>query len=393
IPPGDTATTITSHTSVAPVVVTPTDDATPQPQAGGAGSPPVGSRPNDGFDSPSTFAATLPTFGSFPISPTTVAVTGGIALAFLLLVAFPSELLEDTIRENYDRAFGWLTPARRRVEHLRGRFGRMLRNPWSGIALSVVATAVILGFSDPTFGFTGASVRLLIGMLISVAVINIGINLLVLRVAKQEYGDAGFIRPMPGALLIVALSVLVSRLVDISPGFLFGLVMGVAYARELKLVQEAKLALLGAAFTIAAGILAWLGFSALRTAGGSGFWYQLSLETLVAITLEAVGTMIIAMLPLTFLDGKTIFRWNKWAWAGIYLLTVLVFAVIVMPISNNWGAMTAPIFGWGTLFVVFAIVAFGTWAVFRFLPGRAVSSSSPAPEALPQPELLPPPPR
>ena len=114
----------------------------------------------------------------------------------------------------------------------------------------------------------------------------------------------------------------------------------------------------------------------------------MSLETLVAITLEAVGTMIIAMLPLSFLDGKTIFRWNKWAWAGIYLLTVAVFAVIVMPISNNWGAMTAPIFGWGTLFVVFAIVAFGTWAVFRFLPGRrAATTSSPEGAEERQPQL------
>jgi hypothetical protein len=369
-PPGDVATTMTSHTSVAPAAVTATDAPSPEPLAAGGTAPSNRAPSNNGFDSPSTFASTLPTFGSFPITPTTVAVTGGIALAFLLLVAFPSELLEDTIRENYDRAFGWLAPVRRRVDHLRGRLGVTLRNPWAGIALSVVATAVILGFSDPVFGFNGASVRLLIGMLVSVAVINIGINLLVLRVAKKEYGDSGFIRPMPGALIIVALSVLVSRLADISPGFLFGIVMGVAYARELKLVQEAKLALLGAAFTIAAGILAWLGFSALRSAGGSGFWYQLSLETLVAITLEAVGTMIIAMLPLTFLDGKTIFRWNKWAWTGIYLVTVLVFAVIVMPISNNWGAMTAPIFGWGTLFVVFAIVAFGTWAVFRFVPRR-----------------------
>jgi len=385
-PQGDVATTVVSHTSVAPLPAAPTDGATPQPLAGGG--PPIGARPDDGFDSPSTFASTLPAFGSFPVTPTTVAVTGGIALAFLLLVAFPSELLEDTIRENYDRAFGWLTPVRRRIDHLRGRLGRMLRNPWAGIALSVVATSVILGFSDPTFGFTGASVRLLIGMLISVAVINIGINLLVLRVAKQEYGDAGYIRPMPAALLIVALSVLVSRLADISPGFLFGLVMGVAYARELKLVQEAKLALLGAAFTIAAGILAWLGFSALRAAGGSGFWYQLSLETLVAITLEAVGTMIIAMLPLTFLDGKVIFRWNKWAWAGVYLLTVVVFAVIVMPISNNWGVMTAPIFGWGTLFVVFAIVAFGTWAVFRFLPGRTTATTS-SPEGAEEPQPQP----
>jgi hypothetical protein len=114
----------------------------------------------------------------------------------------------------------------------------------------------------------------------------------------------------------------------------------------------------------------------------------LALEALVAITLEAVGTLIITMLPLTFLDGKVIFRWNKWAWAGTYLLTVVVFAVIVMPISNNWGAMTAPIFGWGTLFVVFAIIAFGTWAVFRFLPGRrAATPSNPEAAEEPQPQL------
>jgi len=385
-PPDDTATTVSSHTSVAPATVTPTDDATQQPLADGTGAPPIGSRPNDGFDSPSTFASTLPTFGSFPVTPTTVAVTGGIAVAFLLLVAFPSELLEDTIRENYDRAFAWLAPVRRRVDRARGRFGGMLRNPWAGIALSVVATAVILGFADPAFGFTGASVRLLLGMLISVAVVNIGIYLLVLRLAKRGYGITGTLRSLPGALIIVALSVLVSRLANISPGFLFGLVLAVVFAREPQLAQRAKLVILTTALTIAAGILAWLGYSALVGLHGSGFWYELALEALVAITLEAVGTLIITMLPLTFLDGRVIFRWNRWAWAGIYLLTVAVFVVIVMPISNNWGAMTAPIFGWGTLFVVFAIVAFGTWAVFRFVPGRRnATTSNPADEAEPQP--------
>ena len=387
-PPGDVPTTITSHTSVAPVVVAPSDEPTQQPLADGAGGPPIGQRPADGFDSPSAFASTLPAFGSFPITPTTVAVTGGIAVAFLLLVAFPSELLEDTIRENYDRAFGWLAPVRRRVDHARGRFGGMLRNPWAAIALSVVATAVVLGFADPAFGFTGASVRLLLGMLVSVVVINIGIYALVLRLAKRSYGVTGTLRSLPGALIIVALSVLVSRLADISPGFLFGLVLAVVYTSEIQEAQRAKLVILTTGLTIAAGILAWLGYSALVTTHGSGFWYELGFETLVAITLEAVGTLIITMLPLTFLDGRVIFRWNKWAWAGVYLLTIVVFAVIVMPISNNWGAMTAPIFGWGTLFVVFAIVAFGTWAVFRFIPGRRTATTS-SPEAAeePQPQL------
>jgi predicted MFS family arabinose efflux permease len=47
---------------------------------------------------------------------------------------------------------------------------------------------------------------------------------------------------------------------------------------------------------------------------------------------------------------------------------------VVVPLSDNWGTETAPIFGWGTLFAVFAVVAIVTWAIFRRLNSATPSS-------------------
>ncbi|MGN6501690.1 MAG: hypothetical protein ACTHKX_02155, partial [Pseudolysinimonas sp.] len=96
--------------------------------------------------------------------------------------------------------------------------------------------------------------------------------------------------------------------------------------------------------------------------------------SVAAITLEALGTLVIALLRFVFLDGRTIFRWSELAWTGLYLVTLLVFLFVVVPLTDNWGVASAPIFGWGTLFVVFALVAVVTWALFRRKP-RATTSS------------------
>ena len=210
-----------------------------------------------------------------------------------------------------------------------------------------------------------------------------------MRIAHRAFDVRGMLQPMPAALALVGISVLVSRLAGISPGFLFGIVLGVVYLRELRLRDEGRLGALGVGLTIAAGLLAWLGYGIASTASGPGFWNNLAIETFAAITLEALGTLVIALLPIDFLDGRTIFRWSKPAWVGLYVLTLLVFLFVVVPMSGNWGVMSAPIFGWGTLFVVFGIVAIATWAIFRRFPARgaangATPSSRPAEAAPPR---------
>lgn len=344
------------------------------------GSGPGGGSGGHGFEDPSVFGSSVESpfdapAHAFALSPAGLVLSGSIAIAFLLLVGFPAELLESTIRSNYDRAFGWLARLRRRVGRMLAPVGRVLANPWVGSGLTILAAAFLLGFADPDFGPNGASVRLLLAMILAVLAINVGITAIVMRVARRAFDVSATLQPMPAALAIVALSVVVSRLAGISPGFLFGVVLGVVYARELKLRDEARLGILGAALTIAAGLIAWTGYGLVSAAAsGPGFLNNLAIETLAAITLEALGTLVVALLPIEFLDGRTIFRWRKLAWLGIYAAALLVFLFVVVPLSDNWGVMSAPVFGWGTLFAVFAVVAIATWALFRRRPGARPSS-------------------
>jgi hypothetical protein len=381
--PGTVTTDVTVH-GLKQIPGTDEVDDEPLPEkhvgspAHGTGGPGGGTEAH-GFTDPTVFGSSVdspfdPEAHAFALTAAGIVLSGSIAIAFLLLVGFPAELLESTIRSNYDRAFGWLGRLRQRLHRMLQPVARALAHPRVGTALTVVAAAFLLGFADPDFGVNGASVRLLLAMVISVAAINIGLSLLVMRVARRAYDVSALLKPMPAALAIVAVSVLVSRLAGISPGFLFGIVLGVTYARELRLRDEARLGVLGVGLTIAAGVLAWLGYGLASLASGPGFFNNLLIETLAAITLEALGTLVIALLPIEFLDGRTIFRWSKAAWAGLYLVTLLVFLFVVVPLTDNWGVASAPIFGWGTLFVVFALVAVVTWALFRRRP-RATASS------------------
>ena len=194
-----------------------------------------------------------------------LALSGTIALAFLLLVGLPAELLESTIRSNYDRAFGWLARLRRRAGRIVAPIARVFANPWVGSGVTILAASLILGFADPDFGFNGASVRLTIALILSVLAINIGLSLIVMRVARRAFDVKPLLRPMPAALVLVALSVLVSRLAGISPGFLFGIVLGVAYMRELRLRRGTPRSA-RRRHHAAAGLLAWLGYGIASTA-------------------------------------------------------------------------------------------------------------------------------
>jgi hypothetical protein len=166
----------------------------------------------------------------------------------------------------------------------------------------------------------------------------------------------------------VALSVLVSRLAHIEPGFLFGLVVGVMFARELRTAEDGKLATMATALLIAFGFGAWLLFSVLPAEGGVAV--QFTRDLLSATTLEAISTLLIALLPLAFLEGRTIFAWSKAVWVGVYAAAVTAFMIIVVPMSDSWGDVSAPLFGWVTLFAVFGLVALAVWALFRFIPEK-----------------------
>ena len=193
---------------------------------------------------PTIFGNSLTPANELYIDGETILFAGLLSALFLLLVALPVELLEGAVRENYGRAFAWLDPIRRRVKAVVAWFHRRFPNPWTSSLLLVAVGAVILGFADPQFGFTGKSARLVIALAISLAVLNIAISAVVLAFGRRRFGIRNAFTPMPAALIVVALSVILSRLTGIPTAFLFGLVVSIVWTHRQTIRQSGALALL-----------------------------------------------------------------------------------------------------------------------------------------------------
>ncbi len=374
-PPGAAPDVISAGVPIVPADPDPAakDSATPDKSAVLAF---LAAQRTGGFDSPTSFSTSLKPATAISVSPVLVGVTGLVASAFLLLVAFPAELLDSTISGNYDRVFGWTAPIKRRLERFKKFVAGIKINRWASVFGITALAALILGFADPGFAFNGSSLRLWIAIIVSLLLVNVVVSAVVMRVARRSWSIESTLDPMPATLLLVALSVIVSRAIGIQPGFLFGVVLGVNFAVELGKRRDAVLALVGIGVTIVVGIVAWLGYTALAVSDGAnpGFWHLLIQECLSATTIEALATMTVSLLPLKFLDGRTLFDWNKWVWAGAYAVALVILIVVIVPLSDNWGTMSAPLVGWGVFFAGFAVLALGIWAVFRYLPVRNRSS-------------------
>jgi hypothetical protein len=300
----------------------------------------------------------------------TLVFAGLLSALFLLLVALPVELLEGAVRENYGRAFAWLDPIRRRVRQVVERFHRRFPNPWTSSLLLVGLGAVILGFADPEFGFTGKSARLVIALAISLTVLNIAISAVVLAFGRRRFGIRNAFTPMPAALIVVALSVLLSRLTGIPTAFLFGLVVSIVWSQRQTIRQSGALALMLMGLTIAVGVSSFLIYSSLHESHEEGFWHELWLEVFAGLSLESLATLLIALLPLKILDGRRIFSWSRIAWVAIYFVALIAFVLVVTPVAHDHGFLEAPPWGWMIAFACFATIAVIVWALFRAFPKR-----------------------
>ncbi len=351
----------------------PSDDevnpiaAPAQPPASGPGV--VG---GGGLTDPSVFGTTLRTpFDVF--STPAIVIAGAIAGAasFLLFVAVPAELLHATIRENYHRLPAWRGSWRNRMtawgDRLQRRFGRT-----ASLVAVIAFVAGVTTLVDPNAGFTAATFRLWLAIAISLFIVNV-LGGLALRSAAKRWFDVEIVqRILPGAILLTVATVLLSRLFGVAPGLLFGLVLGTQLARELKKDESGRLAAFVTTVLLAFGIGAWMLYGA-STALGSpepGFAELLWRETLVAITVESLTSLVIALIPITFMDGRSIWQWSKLAWAGLASVAMLAFVTIIVPLPDAWEETAGPLSLTVVLFVGFAVLTVVVWAVFRWLATR-----------------------
>lgn len=354
--------------------VAPTPVAAPaaEPPANPGVSRPVASTGSDPA-APSFLDGGLTTLDDIIRNPLTVAVAGGIGGLILLLVAIPANILDSTIEANWERIsspFHRFAPLRERLRRLTARLPRL---PFPA-PLVIVLASVAFGFTDPQFGIDLASVRLTLALALGLLLV-VFVPIAVTRLAIGRSAHvAAVVVARPGAFVLALLGVLASRTIGFSPGILVGLVLGLELARNARTQDRVLATVVRLGTTLGVALLAWVGYSALQSLyGGNGapdVLGQLTLETLAAASSEGLAGVMVAVLPVTFLEGRDLFNASKRLWFTLAIPAAFAFALIVLPtVTTNQGPRQ-PIGLWIGVLVVFSLLVLAVWLTFRILEAR-----------------------
>ncbi len=353
------------------------------------------------------------------LDPVVVASSVALAAGVVFIVPFPAALFNSTLEENYAEVTGWWRRLGGRVSRSANRGARwagsriqnarrgqpdpastaqqiaaeptvepaatMAEEPtafWrtpAGIVTFIGLSALLYSLLDPTFGFSidslGTLIGLALGLLLTLAVYAIPLFLL-----GRGRGGGMVAQALPGTLFIAAICVILSRVANFQPGYLYGLIIGFGFARELSKVAEGRLVGIATATSLGASIVAWLVLPAVRDGGGvdlTGIILETALATVVVAGLEGA---LFGMLPLRFLPGERVRAWNSRFWMGLVGVAAFAFFHILMNPSAGYLADTertsmATVVG---LLLVFGVGSVLFWAYFRFLHRRPAGALSPA---------------
>lgn len=359
---------------------TPDPVVVEKPVASGAGGP--ASSPGSDPAAPSFLDGGLTTLDDIIRNPLTVAVAGGIGGLILLLVAIPANILDSTIEANWERIsapFSRLIPLRDRIRRFTARLPRL---PFPAPLVIVLAT-VAFGFTNPTFGVDLASLRMTLALALGlVLVVLVPIAVTRLTIGRRWHVTADVVA-RPGAFVLALLGVLASRTIGFSPGILVGLVLGLELARNARAEDRSRATVIRLSTTLGVALLAWIGYSALQAVyGGAGapdVLGQLTLETFAAAASEGLAGVVVAILPVTFLEGRDLFNSSKKWWLALALPASFAFALIVLPTVTTSEGPRQPIGLWIGVLVVFSLLVFAIWLTFRILEARHPWESEPEP--------------
>lgn len=341
----------------------------------------------------SAYAASVPDVRHADFS-VPVLVTGLlIAGVGMLLIPFPSQLFEDTFEQNRAEIAGWfafLRPAITIASTLRKRLGDLdTRRSRSLAFVAFLALAGLLGAAlDSTFGADVKTVAMVLGTAAATAAVVFAWGSPVNAYVRRRTGEGGQLKVIIGALPVAVFCVLVSRLTKFSPGYLYGLIAGFYFSRELTKVDAGRTTALAAAVGLVVSTITWLalapvhGFVAIAEGAGTPgiFLARLVEDFVVGVVVAGLGSLVFGLVPLRFLPGKTLITWNRLAWSALYGVGLFEFIQILNnPATHITVEPLPPASTTIGLFLFFGVASVAFWAYFRFrhVPGPRAGEPEP----------------
>ena len=220
-----------------------------------------------------------------------------------------------------------------------------------------------------------------LGFLVGLIVVLASFKLPPILARRRRTGELGQLRPLPWALVIAALFVVMSRLLHLQPGYLYGIVLGAIFVSDVSDRDEGRETFWGSIWTLVAALLAWVALTWLRGLGlpPDGFGVTL-LSTAFAATLVAgLEAAAFALMPLRFLPGYVLYKWNRVAWAVLWAGSLFAFFHILIGPTSGYVSELSPASFMAALgvFAAFGAISIGTWLYFRFRHPPAPDAAGP----------------
>jgi hypothetical protein len=253
---------------------------------------------------------------------------------------------------------------------------QVARDVWRtplGIAGFIALSALLYSFLDPTFGFSAGSLATLIGLIVGLFVILVAYGT-PLAIFSRNHRLGLSVRALPATIAVAIICILVSRLSNFQPGYLYGLIVGFFFAHGVTDEIEGKAEAGAAGSSLFAALIAWIVLLLLRGSGSTdAFTSALLQSAAVTVVVAGLENAVFAMLPLRFLPGAAVYSWNRRVWIALIGLGVFGFATVLLnPQGGGASYLANPaqtsFFTLIVLLVVFGVASAGFWAWFRFRP-------------------------
>ena len=360
---------------------------------------------------PTGFVDSVPLPTQVSKDPAVIGTNLILAFVFAIGFGFTSMLFNRTLRENHTALEAAFAPvgaaAGRLVAPIRDRvpgLGRKaseaggaagtnapaappassrLRRILEPIVLVVVA-AFIYGFLDPDFGLSSAGLVLLVSLILSIGVVTYAYEGVQSIYCSRRLRIPAGLRFYPVALLVAVICVIVSRVADFSPGYVYGFVGSIAFIGALRPAEpvRGRMVFTGGLVLLAVSVGAWfLAVPVTHAVESQGGWLLQILEgAVVGVFVMGLEGLFFDLIPLSFLDGESLWAWNKWLWLATFSGIAFMFWHVLLNKDSEYvatfgGRNVRMMIG---LLIVYVAVTLGTYLYFHTRRRRLAQSAAAA---------------
>jgi hypothetical protein len=319
------------------------------------------------------------------VTPFRLGLAGGGAVALTLLMLFPSRLLSGVRDTLLQRAKTWWARWRAARAAAKGRTlvvaparERRKFEGWGWAIGGLLLAGVVSIFLDPNAGFDFDTLRMLASILLAFAIeVALGWFVLIFAVGRTHPTATPWFTFRPWILVALVAVVLLTRLTGLQPGITFGGVAAVTFVAIFTGTERARFTFVGLLHSFVVAILGWIAYSLLDPVVTSAAppWQLFIHETFAGLAIAGIALLPMVLLPLRGLPGNELFTWNRILWGASYVVGLVAFLVILLPLPYSWGVVPVALWAWVALFVLYSVVAVTLWLIVN-KPWRPESTTA-----------------